>query len=159
MSTSTAHSLRCPRCSATLRAGTEWCSLCYADLRRPREELAAPSAAGDLPLPRPVDQAAPAHPDPVPPVSSSLVAQPTRSGGKHAKKAEFGAVTAPPDDEVERLADQLLAELAATEGGSPLGAASGLVDTTGKRIALVAGAGLGLLLLLVVLMAVVGALL
>jgi hypothetical protein len=158
MSTSTAHALRCPRCSAALRAGTEWCSLCYADLRRPREE-SAPSAAVDVSLPRPVDQAAPADPDPVPPVGPSPAAQPTRSGGKHAKKAEFGAVTAPPDDEVERLADQLLAELAATEGGSPLGAASGLVDTTGKRVALVAGAGLGLLLLLVVLMAVVGALL
>ena len=58
---------------------------------------------------------------------------------------------------MERLADQLLAELAATEGGSPLGAASGLVDSTGKRVALIVGAGLGILLLLVVVMAVAGA--
>jgi hypothetical protein len=143
-----------------LRAGTEWCSLCYADLR-PREEPALHSPADpDLTPVQPIDQAEMAEHDSVagaPPVG----VQPTPSGGKHArhaKKPEFGAVTAP-TDEVERLADQLLAELAATEGGSPLGAASGLVDSTGKRIALVLGVGLGILVLLILVMAVVGTLL
>ena len=64
-----------------------------------------------------------------------------------------------PDAAPSGLAAQLMAELAATEGGSPLGAASGLVDSTGKRIALVLGAGLGILVLLILVMAVVGALL
>jgi hypothetical protein len=156
VSTSTAQPLRCPRCSATLRAGTEWCSLCYADLR-PREESAAPPAALDV---RPValSQEVPEPLGTVPAATSSDVVQPNRQGGKHAKKPEFGAVTAPTDD-VERLADQLLAELAATEGGSPLGAASGLIDSSGKRVALMVGGGLGILLVLVVVMAVAGALL
>jgi hypothetical protein len=157
VSTSTAPSLRCPRCSATLRAGTEWCSLCYADLR-PREESAPAPANLDVRPASPKDAASPVERQPVPPVESPAGPQPSRRGGKHAKQPEFGAVTAP-TDEVERLADQLLAELAATEGGSPLGAASGLVDSSGKRVALMVGGGLGILLLLFVLMAVAGALL
>ena len=99
--------------------------------------------------------------DVVAPASPPAAVQPPATGGKHAKHARkpvFGAVTAP-SDEVERLAAQLMAELAATEGGSPLGAASGLVDSTGKRIALVLGVGLGILVLLILVMAVVGALL
>ena len=109
-----------------LRAGTEWCSLCYADLR-PREESATPSPAIlDVgPAPEPT-ASAPALPDLVAPAPSAAAVQPAAPGGKHAKHArqpEFGAVTAP-SDEVERLAAQLMAELAATEGGSPLGAAS-----------------------------------
>ena len=161
VSTSTAQSLRCPRCSATLRAGTEWCSLCYADLR-PREEstTSSPAILDVGPAHEPT-LSAPAPPDVVAPAPSAAAVQPPGTGGKHAKhdrKPEFGAVTAP-SDEVERLAAQLLAELAATEGGSPLGAASGLVDSTGKRIALVLGVGLGILVLLILVMAVVGALL
>jgi hypothetical protein len=142
-----------------LRAGTEWCSLCYADLR-PREETVAPPVTHD-PTPRqPLDHARQPQPALVAPASAAAVAPPSSGGkhAKHAKKPEFGAVTAP-TVEVERLADQLLAELAATESGNPLGAVSGLVDTTGKRVALMVGGGLGVLLLLFVLMAVAGALL
>jgi hypothetical protein len=141
-----------------LRAGTEWCSLCYADLR-PREETVAPPVTHDAPSRQPLDHARQPQPALVAPASAAVA--PPSSGGKHAKhakKPEFGAVTAP-TAEVERLADQLLAELAATESGSPLGAVSGLVDSTGKRVALMVGGGLGVLLLLFVLMAVAGALL
>jgi hypothetical protein len=145
-----------------LRAGTEWCSLCYADLRTPEESAMPAPAILDAGPAQPLAQRAPVQPDPVaPPAAASATVQPPPSGGKHAKhakKPEFGAVTAPTDD-VERLADQLLAELAATEGGSPFGAASGLVDSTGKRIALVVGVGLGIMVLLILVMAVVGALL
>jgi len=36
---------RCPHCSALLRAGAEWCTLCYADLRpKPEPEPVAVSA-------------------------------------------------------------------------------------------------------------------
>lgn len=141
-----------------LRAGTEWCSLCYADLR-PREEPALRSPADlDVATVEPIDQAEVAEPDSVA-VAASVGVRPTPSGGKHARRptsTALGAVTAP-TDEVERLAVQLLAELAATEGGSPLGVASGLVDSPGKRVALVVGAGLAILLLLIVVMAVAGA--
>ena len=158
VSTSTAQSLRCPRCSAMLRAGTEWCSLCYADLR-PREESTSSPAILDVGPAHEPTPSAPAMPDVVAPAPTAAAVQPPGTGGKHAKharKPEFGAVTTP-SDEVEQLAAQLMAELAATEGGSPLGAASGLVDSTGKRVALIVGAGLGILLLLIVVMAVAGA--
>ena len=89
-------------------------------------------------------------------VTSAATGTTKAAAARHATRPEFGAVTAP-TDEVERLADELLAELAATEGGSPLGSASGLVDSTGKRVALIVGAGLGILLLLIVVMAVAGA--
>jgi hypothetical protein len=165
VSTSTAPSLRCPRCSATLRAGTEWCSLCYADLR-PREEAPVrPATRPDLLGTRPGAHAGPALPAIsttgaiAPSAPAAAVTPGLRPGGKHAKQPEFGAATAPDPDEVERLAAQLVAELAATEGGLPLGAVSGLVDTTGKRVTLMIGGGLGILLLIVVLMAVAGALL
>ena len=159
VSTSTAESLRCPRCSAMLRAGTEWCSLCYTDLR-PREEPAPPAPATpgahpELLLDR--DNAVPS--DIVTPGPASSAGPSTRPGGKHARKPEFGAVTTPDEAEVDRLAAQMLAELAAAEGGTPLGAATGLVDSTGKKVLLIAGVGLGVLSLLFVLMAAAGALL
>ena len=57
-----------------------------------------------------------------------------------------------------RLADELVAELAARESGSPFGAASKLVDTSGKRAALMVGGAVGAMLLCFVVMAVLGAL-
>lgn len=34
---------RCPACSAALRPGAPWCTLCYADLRPPEPQLEPPS--------------------------------------------------------------------------------------------------------------------
>lgn len=47
MAAASAPDARCPRCSAALRPGAPWCTLCYADLRPP---------------PEPVQQLEPVHP-------------------------------------------------------------------------------------------------
>ena len=36
---------RCPRCGGVLKAGAQWCGLCYADLRPPSPPAAPPPAA------------------------------------------------------------------------------------------------------------------
>jgi hypothetical protein len=157
VSTSTAPSLRCPRCSATLRAGSEWCSLCFADLR-PREP--EPVLVG--PPPASVDaadaEAVPVLDEPEAP-RAPVVA---RAGGKHAKHAKqpvFGAASTTDQAEVERLADRMLVELAAAESGNPIGAASTLVDSTPKRALLMVGGSIAAMALLFIVMAVAGALL
>ncbi len=159
MSISTAQSVRCPRCSATLRAGTEWCSQCFADLRPPAERD-APAAAVEAVDPAEIslDTALPASPA-VDVPSDPVAALSGGRHGKHARSAELGAVTAPAPDEVDRLAAQLVAQLAATEGGNPLGSVSGLVDTAGKRVGLMVGGGLAAMLLIFAVMFLVGALL
>ena len=58
-----------------------------------------------------------------------------------------------------QLANQLLAELAAAETTNPLGSLAGAVDSTGKRVALMAGGTVALICLLFVVMAAFGALL
>jgi hypothetical protein len=53
--------IRCPHCGALLRAGAQWCTLCYADLRpKPEPEPVAisirePSYAAGAPSGAPVD--------------------------------------------------------------------------------------------------------
>ena len=51
---------RCPSCTATLRAGAPWCTLCYADLRTPGPGL--PAAAGPPPGPTADSTTGPAWP-------------------------------------------------------------------------------------------------
>jgi hypothetical protein len=157
VSTSTAPSLRCPRCSATLRAGSEWCSLCFADLRprEPEPVLAGPPASIVA-----VDaDAVPGLSEPEGPLTTVTA---PRAGGKHAKRAEpavFGAAAPTDQAEVERLADWMLVELAAAEGGNPIGAASALVDSTPKRALVMVGGSIAAMALLFIVMAVAGALL
>ncbi len=159
MSISTAHSVRCPTCSATLRAGTEWCSLCFADLRLPAEPD-APGEAVEAVDPAEMSLDAAPQASSAVGVPSDVASAPSRGRhGKHARTAEFGAATAPAPDEVDRLAAQLVAQLAATEGGNPLGSVSGLVDTAGKRVGLMVGGGLAAMLLIFAVMFLVGALL
>ena len=156
MSTSTAPSVRCPACTAYVRAGSEWCTLCYADLR-PKPDPAPPvsqepssealaevehvgAAMADLP--------APAAPTP---------------RGKHAKRAAaesvFGQPTAVVDDaEVGAIADRMLAELA-SQRENPLGPLSTAVDTKAKQVALMVGGAFAGMFLLFVLMALLGTLL
>ncbi len=159
MSTSTTQAVRCPRCSAHLRAGSEWCTLCYADLRPAPE----PPPATAAPDPAPVDLPPLPAADP-----ASAVDQPAPRRGKHARRVTAedlgpdpadGAPAAGSDVDADRLADQLLAELAASQGGNPLGPLAGAVDTTGKKVALMVGGTAVGIVLLFVLMAVAGALL
>lgn len=174
MSTSTAATLRCPRCSALLRAGSQWCSLCFADLRP-----APPSAT----VGTPESAAPPAGPGAsVPAAYDEQALAPGRPRGKHARRAAPGAGEPAPgaaaghteaagphpaaqaaDPAAARsaaaLADQMLAELAAGAGGSPVGRWSGLVDTKAKRTAVMVGGGLAAMALLLLGLAVLGALL
>ena len=94
--------------------------------------------------------------------------QPAPRRGKHAtararrgpRPGPGGGVPAAGSDvDADRLADQLLAELAASQGGNPLGPLAGAVDTTGKKVALMVGGTAVGIVLLFVLMAVAGALL
>lgn len=146
MSTSTAPSVRCPRCSAHLRAGSEWCSLCFADLR--------PEPVAPTPVPR-VERAEEAGPAEVRPASAETRAAPRR--GKHARRDSSYGGTPSPDD-VEVLAQQMLAELAATERRDPLGPLAGIVDSTPKKVGVMVGGAVGAMCLLFLVMAVLGAL-
>jgi hypothetical protein len=144
--------LRCPQCAAHVRAGSDWCTLCYADLRpapapEPPAALEPVTAAAPEPEleaePVPVATDAPAEEDAAP-------VAPRR--GKHAKHA-----ARPSTAETEALAAQLLAQLAVEESGSPLGRYSSLMDTTGKKVALMVGGAVVVTLLVFAFMALVGA--
>ena len=153
MSISTSPAVRCPRCSAHVRAGSDWCTLCYTDLRPAPPEPVAPEPAPVQPDPADaaVEQSAPAE-------------QPTGRRGKHARKDSSyvgGDVTAvgTATPQVSALADQLLAELAASEATNPLGALAGAVDSRGKRVALMLGGTGAAICLILLLMAGIGLLL
>lgn len=133
MSASVSSDLRCPRCSAHVPAGAQWCSLCYADLRE-GERRDSPDAA----------------PDPTSPIEPARRTG-ASGGGRHARRA-------PAPEDAEQLADAMLAELAAAESGNPLGRMSGLVDTPAKKIGLMVGGTVAAMLLLFLVMAVLGAL-
>ncbi len=155
MSISTEESVRCPRCSASLRAGSEWCSLCYADLRPPPAE---PPAPVEVPHGTATDVTGPAAEGDESGTGVPRSTDAPAAGGKHARSAAGHPVAAATPDEVARLADEMLAELTVTEGGNPLGAVSGLVDTTGKKALLMVGGATAAMLLCFLVMAVLGAL-
>jgi hypothetical protein len=151
VSISTSPDVRCPRCSAHVRAGSDWCTLCYADLRPAAAEPVAP-----VPTPVPPDPAEAA------PEQGGPTEQPPAGRGKHARKGpayDDGDVTAAAVARANALADQLLAELAATEGKNPLGPLAGFLDSTGKRVALILGATATVICLILLLMAGIGLLL
>ena len=105
----------------------------------------------------------------------SSEAPPVRRG-KHARRdpseAQPGAADGPPapapgaggrhaggvSPEVELRAEALLAELAAVESGNPLGRWSGLMDTPARKVAFTAGAAGVIIVVLIALMAILGAL-
>jgi hypothetical protein len=106
------------------------------------------------------------QPDPADVVveQSAPAEQPTARPGKHARKvsAQDGVgvtAVATPAPQVSALADQLLAELAATEATNPLGSLAGAFDSTGKRVAFMLGGTVAAICLLLLLMAVIGLLL
>lgn len=161
MSTSTAPSVRCPRCSAHLRAGSDWCSLCYADLRpAPAEPPPAPAAPPGEAVPACADAPSPsALPTDPSAAQHGTGEEAPRPRGKHARRASASDQKAATSaDDVEILARQLLAELAATEQKDPLGPLAGLVDTTPKKVGLMVGGAVGAMCVLFILMAVLGAL-
>jgi hypothetical protein len=147
VSTSTSQDLRCPRCLAFVRAGSDWCTLCYTDLRpappTPEPAGSAPEPAGSAPEP------AGSAPEPVADVGD----HPVRPRGKHARRARSDS-----DPELETAAETMLAQLAAAESADPLGRLAGQVDSPGKKFALMVGGAVALTAVLFLLMVVLGAL-
>jgi hypothetical protein len=151
--------LRCPQCAAHVRSGSDWCTLCYADLR----PAPAPAPAAPAPVPAgegsiasatnalPQTSAAGHHAVDTTTTTPAADSQAARRG-KHAKHS-----SRPSAAETEALAAQLLAQLAAEESGSPLGRLSSLTDTTGKKAGLMIGGAAALTLLAFALMALIGA--
>ena len=154
MSTSTSpNAVRCPRCSAHVRTGSDWCTLCYADLRP------APPVGATAGTPEPVavsalvEQVDPPVAEIVEVVDAVPVAPVGR--GKHAKRTSSAAVGAPP--EVEALADQMLAELAATRSDDRLSSMVSALDEPGKKIGFIIGGAIGATCLLFIVMTILGA--
>lgn len=141
MSTNTSRDLRCPRCDAHVGPGSQWCALCYCDLRpgEPATIAGPPAIAG-------------------PPVAAP-------SRGKHARPATSATAAIPestptagavvPDEQVDRM----LAALVAAESGVPLGRFAGQLDSPGRRTTVMIGGGLLATGLVFLLMALVGVLL
>ncbi len=134
MSTSTSPEVRCPGCSAHVCAGSEWCTLCYADLRPP-----SPAPAEVVPAPGRHARNTPADdtPDQAAPTTASV-----------------GTAR-----DIELVAARMLAELAVSESANPLGPLAAKLDTPAKRVGLMISATVGLLCVLTLLMAIAGALL
>ncbi|HET9945189.1 MAG TPA: hypothetical protein VFR56_06020 [Actinomycetes bacterium] len=177
MSTTLPADLSCPRCGAHVRTGSDWCTLCYTDLRPAdqREPVAAPAAeptepTAGLPTPDLPVTATPTAVASTPAAPAALtpsVAPEQQARGKHARKPspeEAAAEVAPgtpvpgkpSPEEVDALAAPLLARLAVEESGRPLGRLTGIADTSGKKAALMIGGGLTATLLLIALMALLG---
>lgn len=144
VSTSTSQDLRCPSCAAHVRAGSDWCTLCYSDLR--------PAPAEEAPSQPPANQA----PVVVSPSDAVAPPRPVAAGprGKHARRDASEASLDP-----EATAQVLLARLAAAESGNPLGRYSAQLDSPGKKVALMAGGAVVATSLLFLVMLVLGALL
>jgi hypothetical protein len=153
VSTSTSpNAVRCPRCSAHVRTGSDWCTLCYADLR-PAPPVAEPVAALE---PEPLT--APVEPVDLPVAETGeavdVPAAPV-GRGKHAKRTSTAALGAPP--EVEALADQMLAELAATRSGDRLSSMVSALDQPGKKIGFIIGGTVGATCVLFIVLTILGA--
>jgi hypothetical protein len=153
VSTTLPADLSCPRCGAHVRTGSDWCTLCYTDLRPADQRPAVPAAEPVVP-PALSDalEPAPVAATPDLPATATPTAVPATPRGKHAKPAATAA--APADTEV--LAAQLLAQLAVHESGNPLGRYSSLADTPAKKVAVMIGGAASVLAILLLLMAVLG---
>ena len=154
MSTSTSpHAVRCPRCSAHVRTGSDWCTLCYADLRPAPPVVAAAEAPEPAAVPAPVEPVDLPEAEILEAIEVAPAAPAGR--GKHAKRASTAAVGA--TAEVEALADQMLAELAATRSDDRLSSMVSALDEPGKKIGFIIGGAIGATCVLFIVMTILGA--
>jgi hypothetical protein len=150
-----------------VRAGSDWCTLCYTDLRPVPATPVAPEPATPSPtagsgtleptsaLPTVLSAEHHAGAGDPPPTPTAAVPTPPVRRGKHARRAPDADKA---QAETDALAAQLLAQLAVEESGSPLGALTGLTESTGKKAALMIGGAGAVIVVLIALMALVGAL-
>ena len=152
VSTSTSpNAVRCPRCSAHVRTGSDWCTLCYADLR--------PAVAEPVAALEPEPPSTPVEPVDLPVAETfeavDLAPAAPVGRGKHAKRATTAALGAAP--EVEALADQMLAELAATRSNDRLSSMVSALDEPGKKIGFIIGGVIGATCVLFIVLTILGA--
>lgn len=157
MTTTSTTELRCPRCAAAVPHAAHWCSLCFADLRPAPAPAAAPG-----PDPAAVAGAGPADPGPAVLAEPPPGAPPAgRARGRHARRPDATA-TAPRADglppETAAEVETLLAELRGASAAG-MGQLTGLVGSPARKAAVMLGGGLAAMLVLVLVMAVAGALL
>lgn len=127
---------RCPRCDAHLGASSDWCTLCFLDLRPALPALATPS---------PQEEVAGSRGRHV----RSLATAPTAAA---ASGPAGGTLT-------EEAVELLLAQLSAEVSGVPLGRVADQLATPGRKIALMVGGSVALAVVVVLLMATAGVLL
>ncbi len=127
---------RCPACGAVRPPTARWCLQCYAAFDPPQPAL------GPQQPQRPDVPDAPAH-------------EPEAEAGTPA-----GQDVPPADGEdLDRRAEQMLAQLAVQGSAAPGGRLSGLTSSRGTKVGLAIGGAVALTLVLLALMAGVGVLL
>lgn len=151
MSTSTSQDLRCPRCDAHVRPGADWCTLCYCDLRPAPPPVELQPEPGPEPEPVVVPRRG-KHARPTTPGTAATAATPESSASPESPESSAPRL---PDDEVELM----LAQLAATESGIPLGRFARHLDSPGRKVGLMIGGSVAAAVLVFLLMAVVGVML
>jgi hypothetical protein len=104
-------------------------------------------------VPPPAAELPAVKPAPGPDLGGQPEPEGARPRGRHAKQRRSS------DEEVELVAQTLLAELAAAESGDPLGRLASQVDSPGRKVALMAGGAVAVTAVLFLLMLVVGVLL
>jgi hypothetical protein len=162
----------CPSCGASVRADVPWCTQCYASLLP--EQGGGPGAAPDA-GPAVQHTGEPAVEPAVQPTGEPAVERDVERDVEHGAEPDIGrdeagalsGVEPPagragpqsqePSPDVDRLADQMLARLAA-ERDEVQGLASRLPSSPGGRTVLVAVALVGLMALALLVMFVLGSL-
>jgi len=171
---------RCPSCAAALPAGAAWCSLCHADLRAKPAPVAAaastPDAADaslDLAVSEPSEPSVPraSGRHAKEPVGRREAPRPAAArepvGRREARRAtqtldpslvlegiDLPSGEATPD-QVEEIADRMLARLAVAE---PQARVLDPADLPGGKWGFAAAAGAGVLAVMLLLLTVLGAL-
>ncbi|HEV7757267.1 MAG TPA: zinc ribbon domain-containing protein [Mycobacteriales bacterium] len=135
---------RCPQCGARVGEGAEWCTQCYADLRPPAPEVAAPVSSA----PGPAESPEPPEAEPGPPVAAR--ARHRAPGGDTPAPGwpcpQCGTVNDLAAAACSSCGSGFLAALAADRGIPTVPALTGL--SRGARIAVALGSVAGILALL-----------
>lgn len=130
--------LHCPSCQALVKAGADWCTLCYADLRpAPAPESEPALASGGSAPALHADQ--PGSPLAAGPAGGPGGAEPTEEQRR----------------EIEDVANRMLAQLAA-ESSVPLASVSGHFQSNGAKVALIFGGTIVLVGVILGLMTLIG---
>lgn len=145
---------RCPRCDAHLGASSDWCTLCFLDLRPALPALPA------LPAPSAPSASPALESDNVPGSRGRHVRPPATAPAPTATATATVSGPGPAGETLtEEAVELMLAQLAAEVSGVPLGRVLDQLATPGRKIALMVGGSIALTVVVVLLMAAAGVLL